>query len=177
MLAAGRVTGQKRSLFVLRGGRKSHASTYPCSRLAAKSTSVNVPLPISSTATHHRPAPARHPPSHPSSHIHRTASSRTRTCTPPRAPRHPRSSSACRTRSTAHSSSSRASRCRSIGRASSRQLTSRAQGAAPRFRHGSRGGRQSAGSARMSRLYRIARWSIGDYILTPPLFATATVCQ
>jgi len=38
-LAAGRATGQKRSPFVLRGGRKSHSSTYPCGRLAPAGTS------------------------------------------------------------------------------------------------------------------------------------------
>ena len=142
-----------------------------------KVTNVNIPLLLSSTVTHHQPVRARYPPSPPSSNTHLTASSRTRTCVPRGARRRPRSSSACRTRSTARSSSSRALRCRSIGRASSRQLTSKAGRAARRFRHGSRDGMQSAGSARMGRSYHTARWSIGSYILTPPLFATTMVRQ
>ena len=45
--AAGRATGQKRSRFVLRGGRKSHASPIRVVVWLQKVTSINIPLPIS----------------------------------------------------------------------------------------------------------------------------------
>lgn len=101
-------------------------SFFPLSRSSATARRLNNPMPCHAmpchdTATRRPPAPARRRPSHRLSHGHRTASSHTRISGPRAGQRRMRSSSACRTRSTARSTSSRASRCLSTGRASSRR--------------------------------------------------------